>query len=603
MRLRIATVVGIVFLTSCAGEAATRVSGQVTSKGVAVQRARVTLVGGSFFAEARTDASGGYELAEVPAGSYALGVSAPGLEYQEAGVQVAGGGDRVQSFALSAETQQGRWDVLADLDPERFGGTNSGVLLPDGRLMYCHNTLDPVIYDPVSGQKSFPAGSPRLQGCHAVSVLWDGRLLYVGGADQPVFGPGTRQVKTYDPVADRWDVQPDLRDWRWYPTMAPLPGGGFVTAGGGGLQNPVRVKTSEVLDPNTMQWASAGEIALGNEVSPVVMLFTGEVLMTHRPPQLFNPGTRRWRPAADFVQGNRMANGDHADHEMVLLSNGRAVAVGFKSFQAGQPGNIVERYDPVQNQWSLGANMKPVRSRASIVLLPDERVLVMGGAKEDPNDPTPVNAWGYTALTDLYDPKADAWRRLASLNVAREYHAMPIVVPDGRVLLVGGEGQPGVEPDKNIVEAFSPPYLFRGPRPDIVGLTQTTYRRGESIAFDVAKTAQPTRVILLGAIATTHFMDSGPGRMLDLPFTQQGTRISAAVPAESAKALYGYYLLFVMVDDIPSAGRIVRIVPGSLAAAPSMSMLWLVLLVMSIGAGLARRAWLRSRSPLSHRRS
>ena len=30
-----------------------------------------------------------------------------------------------------------------------------------------------------------------------------------------------------------------------------------------------------------------------------------------------------------------LSNGDHADHEMVLLADGTAVAIGFKSFTAG----------------------------------------------------------------------------------------------------------------------------------------------------------------------------------------------------------------------------------------------------------------------------
>jgi hypothetical protein len=31
---------------------------------------------------------------------------------------------------------------------------DSGSLLPDGRILYCHDTLEPVIFDPVTGAKS-----------------------------------------------------------------------------------------------------------------------------------------------------------------------------------------------------------------------------------------------------------------------------------------------------------------------------------------------------------------------------------------------------------------------------------------------------------------
>gem|GEM_PF-5291684 len=71
-------------------------------------------------------------------------------------------------FKLGPETEPGSWEQLGD-PGEALGGTNSGVLLPDGRIMYCHDTLDPVIVDPETNGRMFPPESPRLQGCHAVS--------------------------------------------------------------------------------------------------------------------------------------------------------------------------------------------------------------------------------------------------------------------------------------------------------------------------------------------------------------------------------------------------------------------------------------------------
>jgi hypothetical protein len=539
--------------------AAQDVAGVVTATGGGpLGGARITLFDAdtTFFREARSDADGAFAVSGVPPGTYTVGASLMGRAYLEAPVMVTAAGataDRV----LGPETEPGRWDVIGD-PGERLGGTNSGVLLGTGEVLWCHDTRDPVRFDPATGALTPAARSPRIQGCHAVGVLPDGRILYVGGHDVEVYGPGTRQVKTYDPAADAWTVQPEILDYRWYPTMAPLPGGTFLVAGGGGLDNPVRTPTTEVFDPRTMTSQPAGDLAVGNEVSPVVTLFTGEVLMTHRPPQLFNPTTRQWRLADDFVQGPRTPDGDHADHEMVMTADGGVVAIGYRSY-GGPYLSLVERYDPVANQWRLGADRAPHRSRASLVLLPDERVLVLGGLKQDAGDPTPTNAWGYIALTELYDPAADAWRRVADLNVAREYHVTPILVPDGRVIVVGGEGAPGNEPEQSTIEAYSPPYLFRGVRPVLAGLTRTEFRRGEQVAFRVERTAAPTRVVLVGASANTHFMESGPGRHVDLPFTQAGADVVATLPADPARLLPGLYLLLVMTDDVPSVARLVRV--------------------------------------------
>ncbi len=532
------------------------VEGTVTDEGGApLEAARVTILSDGVLREVRTDAVGAFS-AEVAPGAYAVGASRRGYAYVEDAVAVADGCTNV-TLALGPETHPGLWTSLGDAG-ERLGGTNSGVMLPDGRVMYCHDTLDPVIVDPVTNERFSAPESPRLQGCHAVSLLPDGRLLYVGGADQPIYGPGTKQVKIFDPEAQTWTFAPELNDFRWYPTMAPLPGGGFITIGGGGADNPIRVKTSETIDLATLEWTPAGDVAIGNEVSPIITLFTGQVLMTHRPPQLYDPGSRTWSLAGDFVQADRMANGDHADHELVMLADGRVVAIGFLTFDA-DPGQMVEIYDPAEDTWDVRANVAPVRSRASILQTPDQRILVMGGKKQDLADPTPVNTWGQVSLTDVYDPATDAWRRLDDMTMAREYHAMPILLPDARVLISAGEGEPGNEPEQSILEVFEPPYLFRGPRPTITSLSATEVSRGDDIVVGFANTTTPTHVLLVGANATTHFMDSGPGRLLDLPFEQVGGELTVTVPSDEAYALPGWYLLFVMVDDIPSEGRIVRV--------------------------------------------
>src|SRR5690606_22824277 len=116
------------------------------------------------------------------------------------------------------------------------------------------------------------------------------------------------------------------------------------------------------------------------------------------------------------------------------------------------------------------------------------------------------------------DPYADTWRRLAPMPRKREYHALAILVPDGRIIVVGGEGAPGNEPPLSIIDAYEPPYLFRGVRPQILNLEKTDYQRGETIHFDVARTNAPNSVVLQSTQAVTHMMNCGENRFLDLNF-------------------------------------------------------------------------------------
>jgi hypothetical protein len=543
--------------------AAQTVSGVVEDDDGAIAGARVTLFDAdtTFFFETRTSVSGAFAIDGVPPGSYRVGASALDRDYLEQGIEVAEDGAQ-RTLALAPETHPGEWRTVNVFKNDTFGGTDSGILLADGRLMYCHDTIDPLILDPRTDNAFRPPPSGRLQGCHAVRLLPDGRVAYIAGADQPAYGPGTKQVKAFDPATLTWQTLPPLADFRWYPTLVQLADGALLAAGGGGLLNPERVNTSEVMDPVTFEWTLADTLETGTEVGAIVLLYTGDVLMTHHPPQLFDPESRQWRLAADFVQGNRSPNGEHADHEIVMLPDGRAAAFGYHSTTANR-GSLLEIYNPEANAWSLGTNFAPVRSQASTLMLPDQRVLVLGGYKEDPSDLTPTNTWGILAISDLYDWRADTWRRVASMSVAREYHAVPILVPDGRVYMMAGEGKPGNPPDSNVVEVFEPPYLFRGVRPEISDLSARKLERGDTLSFDIARTHGPTSVVLMGTIASTHFMDSGSGRYLNLEFAQVGSRVTARIPSAPDSVPIGHYILYAMVDDIPSKGAIVSIAADS----------------------------------------
>ena len=554
-------------------------TGTVTNPlGAPVPNARVTIFINDTlqFREARTDANGVYLFENLDPYYFYFNVAVRGFAlFQNATTGIIG--TVVHDAQLLPETHPGEWTTIMD-SPEPLGGTDLGVLLPNGRIYYCHNTKDPFAFDPVLNDTLSIPGDTKVQGCAASKLLWNGNVVMAGGTEMEVYGPGTQKIKQFNFATKTWQSLPKMLDYRWHPSMTQLADGRLLLVGGGGLNNPIRVKTSELYDPisGTTKWADT--VAIGMEQSPILVLYSGKVLMTFRPPQLFDPATEQWELAADFVQGNRMPNGDHVDHELVHLPEGQVVAIGFKPFPAGSGGNLVERYDPAANTWAVRSSFAPLRSRSETVLTPDRRILVIAGEKEAPADPTPVNQWGYMNLNDQYDPYADTWRRLAPMPRKREYHALAVLVPDGRVIVVGGEGTPGNEPPKSIIDAYQPPYLFRGVRPQILNLGKTDYQRGETIQFDVARTNAPTAVVLQSAQAVTHMMNSGENRFLDLSFSVDNQSVTAQIPNDSLHALPGWYMLWAMVDDIPSVAKMVRILPGKAlsavknpAAEPSIS--------------------------------
>ncbi|MDZ4747514.1 MAG: galactose oxidase-like domain-containing protein [Saprospiraceae bacterium] len=540
-------------------------TGTITdSIGSPVIDVRVTLFNGdtSLFRESRTDASGQYIFENLPEGGPYLffGAAKTGYAYFE-NVTTGILDTVIHNAQLTRETETGVWTTIMN-SPEPLGGTDLGLLMPDGTIYYCHNTKDPFAFDPAANDTLALPGDALVQGCVASKLLWNGNIVMAGGTTQDIYGPGTNKIKQYNIFSKSWQALPLMLDYRWYPSMTQLADGRLLIIGGGGLNNPIRVNTSELYDPLAGETEWTDQVAIANEQSPILTLYNGKALMTFRPPQLFDPETGQWEPASDFIQGNRMPNGDHVDHELVHLPEGEVIAIGFKPFPAGAGGYLVERYNPITDTWRLGAHFAPLRSRAETVLLPDQRILTLAGEKEDPNDPSPVNQWNYMNLTDLYDPYADTWRRLAPMPRMREYHALAVLVPDGRVIVVGGEGAPGNEPPLSIIDAYQPPYLFRGVRPQILNLEKIDYQRGESIHFDAGFTNAPTKIILQSTQAVTHMMNCGENRFLDLTFTQQGQSIEAYITDDSLRSLPGWYLLWAMVDDIPSEAQIIRILPG-----------------------------------------
>jgi hypothetical protein len=330
--------------------------------------------------------------------------------------------------------------------------------------------------------------------------------------------------------------------------------------GGGMSPDATRTDTCEVFDPATSSWTWTGSMGSPNEFAPSALLHTGQVLRTWGSrPQLYDVATGTWSDTGAFVHANRGFPG-HSDHSLVVLSDGRAVAVGVR--RTGQPSAVMtEFYDVSSGAWSVGTSPTLVRMQPEVVQLPDGKILVAAGDQESTSGPEP-NVLGVVKRTDLFDPLALTWRRVADLNWFREYHAVTLLVPDGRVITTGGtkiKFQFG--PTSADVEAYSPPYLLRGVRPQISNLSDTTPSRGDTLEFDVFPLTRLTSVLLMGAQSTTHWLDGGIPRRVVLPVDQTSTVASVELPSDPDALPLGWYLMFGMVDDIPSVARFVRVEP------------------------------------------
>ena len=558
---------------------ASLLTGRVTENSASnvVSAARVTMFTSDLqlFREVRSAVDGTFSFPLVGLGTYRVGVAALGYEYQETSVNVTGLAVTV-NFVLRLETNGGRWSIVGNTDPELLGGSGSGSLLPTGEVFFCHDTEEPIVFDPISGLKWYPPTSDTAQGCHIVTLNTDGGLFFAGGSmgGNPL-DPVVKIAKDYWRNTNSWVYYADMNTGRWYPGMVRLPDERLLVLGGE-LNDPGYGRTNgcEIYNPRSNSWTLTGSFNLPTEIPPALVLFTGEVLKTWRYPELYNISSGTWRAAANMIQPRRgAANGDHADHEIVHLPDGRVMAMGILPVTTSPTNRFCEFYNPSNNTWTLGANPRALRGRPEALILPDGRVLAFGGEYSGTN-PAPValaNAGtiqNCTKVTDLFDPSLNSWRSLSDLNRFIHYHSVTVLVPDGRVINTGGAGltaNRSFAGDDSSIEAFEPPYLFRGVRPRIDSLSTTDLVLGSNFSLRVSLTEAITKLVLVSARATTHWVDGGPARFLSLDFTQSGSLVESTIPNDPIQALAGYYLLFAMVDDIPSIGRIVRITPAPTA--------------------------------------
>jgi len=114
------------------------------------------------------------------------------------------------------------------------------------------------------------------------------------------------------------------------------------------------------------------------------------------------------------------------------------------------------------------------------------------------------------------------------------------------------------------IEVYSPPYLFRGPRPSIRS-APNVIRHGQSFNVDTPEAESIRRVVLVRPMAVTHQTDTEQ-RVISLAFVRdRATRDRLVLTAPAAGAGHalapsGYYMLFILNErGVPSVAEWIRL--------------------------------------------
>ncbi len=275
---------------------------------------------------------------------------------------------------------------------------------------------------------------------HSSVKLSDGRILRHRLRIDESWTEFVNEIDVFDHAVNSWTPLPIPPTPRIGPDMVLLDDGRVLVVGGQDIvpsspQDGILpfVGTTEIFNPETGEWRQAATMVQPLFRQAAVLLSDGRVLVvggtfSNGPEsaraEIYDPATDTWTPTEDMgVERGRP--------KAVLLSDGRVLVTGDKSLDFRAVTGKAETYDPDTGAWTPTEDMSKASVGHALTLLPDGRVLATGGVH-------PTNRhFGAYSMTEIFDPTSNSWSPGPELAQPRIHHSATLM-PDGRVLLIGG---------------------------------------------------------------------------------------------------------------------------------------------------------------------
>lgn len=207
-------------------------------------------------------------------------------------------------------------------------------------------------------------------------------------------------------------------------TATVLPTGSVLVAGGFSGTGPVSDQCY-LIDPYYARTVPAANLARARQSHTALLLPTGHVLVSGgwdgatalANQELYNASTEGWTEAPVLAT-------PRSRHSVTLLADGRVLIAGGEN--AGTLGSV-EIYSADPAAVAMAASLSVPRSSHTATLLSDGRVLVAGGG----------NGGTAQASVEVYDPASATWSVMAPLAAARSHHGA-VRLDNGKILVIGG---------------------------------------------------------------------------------------------------------------------------------------------------------------------
>jgi galactose oxidase len=511
----------------------------------------------------------------------------------------------VRLTAITESGGRGQWSSAAEINlhgkapAAAVGGAwsppigfpivpTSAVMLPNNKLltfsalddMSYSKTGDAItkvaIFDLNTGEVTEPTdiNTHHQMFCEGLALLADGRVLINGGSN-------TTATTIYDPVTNEWSVGPRMNIPRAYEGDTTLSTGQVLTLGGS-WYDAAGNKNGELFTPN----GSSGSWKLlpGVLATNILTADPGGIwradnhawLFAQADGTVFHAGpSKQMNWITTTGDGTITSAGDRSDSDDAMNGNavmydvGRILVVGGAT--AYQDAGTATNTQATNHAYTLDigggptrpvisgrtSNMAYARAFGNSVVLPDGEVLVLGGQQH----PQTFTDTGSVLSPELWNPATGKFTVMAPLAIPRNYHSVAVLLPDGRVFSGGGGLCGSCTTNHLNGQIFSPPYLFNADgsarRRPVIGTAPAKTTTGS--AMTVTADSSTLKFVLVRMSAVTHSVDNDQ-RRIPLAAVANGTTYTLQLPDDKGVLLPGNYMLFALdADGTPSMAKTINI--------------------------------------------
>jgi hypothetical protein len=246
-----------------------------------------------------------------------------------------------------------------------------------------------------------------------------------GGGGTPVSG-----APVDAPVRDRY-TSFEMAFASAHHTAIRLADGRVAVVGGSRGQSTLS-DSVDLFDPAARTWTHAASMATGREGACAIEVAPGRLFVNGGTVSLSGQGATEWVDTRAGTAAPGAADSPRRiAHTCTLLADGRVLVTGGRSNEnfPGGASMSAEIWNPASGAWRFAAGrMQSARSAHTATLLPDGRVLLVGGFGQATIQPS----------FEIFDPATERFTQALAPAAARAFHAA-FLQDDASVMVVGGE--------------------------------------------------------------------------------------------------------------------------------------------------------------------